>query len=445
GLGVALIIIPFFLYSSNTRHPSLFTSIPVLGVVLAIAYAHADSWAIRLLKQKAIVGIGLISYSLYLWHYPVFVFAKRLIDTPSKTSAIFLIALCMSLSITSFIFVEKPTRDVQVMPFSRLVIIVLISLAILVPVLLYVTKDGLRNRYPEFLLVQEAMPPVLGNYEWMGSENHSYGRVVLVGDSHMMAVAPELKDLALVEGFEFSVSNERGCQLIMDTRRVVRATGQPTHCTEALQRERLDFLRQSPPSFVVLGGRLPLILEEKGFNNNLGGKEKRMRFYIQNPTASLTDIQQRRANIRQKYRETVEAILAMGHAVVLVYPIPEAGWHIPKKLIALVEGDWVQAKRIAKANPIQTDYKVFEARSKRAYELLDEIEGDSLLRVYPEELFCNQEEQGFCATHDEEHVYYRDEHHPSAHGAELIAQHIMATILECGPDTDQKENGLIPC
>jgi len=433
-IGLSLIIIPMFLFSSGTRHPSLITLIPVAGVVLVIAFARNNFWIIRLLSLKPVVALGLISYGLYLWHYPVFVFAHRFVDVPSHASAVLLVMLCLLLSTISYFFIEQPARSSSSISFHRLFAALFLCLLSVLPILIMASRDGFRNRYPEFLLSQESKPVPLPNYEWSYADTEKPNNIILVGDSHMMAIASELKALALENGFNYAVSTERGCQLIADTRRVLRSNRQPTHCTEILQAERLEFLRSASPSFVILGGRLPLVVEEKAFENQTGGNEKRMVHFLQNPEATLGTRSQRRKYIAAKYLETVEDILSMGHIVVLLYPIPEVGWHVPQKLASMVGGDWSRAREIARANPIETEYEVFTERTRRSYELLDAISLDSILRVYPEKLFCNIDGRNKCSTHNDEYVYYRDSHHPSAYGASLIANSVMEAIMNSGFD-----------
>ena len=74
---VLKIIFSIFAYDESTPFPSIYALVPVLGVVLLVLYADKDTLAAKLLSTKLFVSIGLISYSAYLWHQPVFSFMRH--------------------------------------------------------------------------------------------------------------------------------------------------------------------------------------------------------------------------------------------------------------------------------------------------------------------------------------------------------------------------------
>jgi len=70
-VGVGLIVYAIFFFTKQTPMPSVHTLIPVSGAALLILYANKGTWVQNALSQRWLVGIGLISYSAYLWHQPI--------------------------------------------------------------------------------------------------------------------------------------------------------------------------------------------------------------------------------------------------------------------------------------------------------------------------------------------------------------------------------------
>lgn len=115
-LGLAAIIFSIFAYDENTPFPSVYALVPVLGVVLLILCADKETSVARLLGTKIFVGVGLISYSAYLWHQPLFAFARiRLAENPSSIQLLILIASSIFLAYFSWRYIEKPFRQRDLM------------------------------------------------------------------------------------------------------------------------------------------------------------------------------------------------------------------------------------------------------------------------------------------------------------------------------------------
>lgn len=110
--GLLAIIFSIFFYDDTTPFPSMYALVPILGVVLLLLYADKDTFAAKLLSTKGIVGIGLISYSAYLWHQPLFAFARiRSLEHPTLPLMSALSAVSILLGYLSWRYIEKPFRD----------------------------------------------------------------------------------------------------------------------------------------------------------------------------------------------------------------------------------------------------------------------------------------------------------------------------------------------
>ena len=115
--GMLLILWSIFFFSRLTPFPGWHALLPCAGAALII-YAGTGGAAVanRLLGNRFIVFIGLISYSLYLWHWPLMVFAKQIFyETHTVYHAAAVVALSLILAVLSYHYVEQPFRKKQVL------------------------------------------------------------------------------------------------------------------------------------------------------------------------------------------------------------------------------------------------------------------------------------------------------------------------------------------
>ena len=111
-VGMLMICYSVFAFSNNTPFPSLYALIPTVGTGLVIVFATSETVVGRLLSTKFMVGVGLISYSTYLWHQPLFVFARhRSSEEPSTVLLLILSAASLLLAYISWRYVESPFRN----------------------------------------------------------------------------------------------------------------------------------------------------------------------------------------------------------------------------------------------------------------------------------------------------------------------------------------------
>jgi peptidoglycan/LPS O-acetylase OafA/YrhL len=109
--GLGLILGAVVLFDHETPTPGLWTLVPVLGTVLIVLFGGAGSLTARVLALRPLVAVGLISYSVYLWHQPLFALARlQAVQPPSPAVMLGLAGLALLLAWATWAWVEQPFR-----------------------------------------------------------------------------------------------------------------------------------------------------------------------------------------------------------------------------------------------------------------------------------------------------------------------------------------------
>ena len=153
-IGFLLIIIPAIVLDKSSIFPGINALWPCLGTALLLFSGqdiNKKGLINKLIENKIVVGIGLISYSLYLWHWPIFVFVKYLGLNLEGTIRILAIALTFVLSYLSWKFIEQPFRTTLKFDFKKTLLIIFIPALLIISVIYGVldAKDGFPERHPE--------------------------------------------------------------------------------------------------------------------------------------------------------------------------------------------------------------------------------------------------------------------------------------------------------
>ena len=129
-LGLLFIVFSIFFLNEATPVPSVYILVPVLGTVLLVCFAEKGTFTAKFLSNKLFVGLGLISYSAYLWHQPIFAFFRIYTHEVSLNflQSSTLILMTLLLSYLSWKVVEKPFRNRNIMNSSSIIILSLLGL-----------------------------------------------------------------------------------------------------------------------------------------------------------------------------------------------------------------------------------------------------------------------------------------------------------------------------
>ena len=147
-IGLFLIGHSILFFNEKIFHPSFYTLSPIIGVCLLIWFSHKDELITKILSSKLFVSIGLISYSLYLWHYPVFAFARITGITGGDIfKQLFFGIIILLLSIISYFLIERPARNKKFKIKKLLIILLSFILFITILNAINILKKGSENRF----------------------------------------------------------------------------------------------------------------------------------------------------------------------------------------------------------------------------------------------------------------------------------------------------------
>lgn len=147
-IGFLLIIYSIFNFDSSVLSPSHYLLIPTVGACLIIVFSNEKNLVYKILSYKPIVFIGLLSYSLYLWHQPIFSFA-RIYSKQSPSLSIFtlLTVLVFIISYFSWKYIETPFRNKKFFNTKKIFVLSAVISTFFVSVGIFLNNSyGLPNR-----------------------------------------------------------------------------------------------------------------------------------------------------------------------------------------------------------------------------------------------------------------------------------------------------------
>ena len=170
--GISLILFSYFFFTPTTLHPSTSTLLPVLGAVLVLMFADQNNHVGRLLSISIASFVGLISYSLYLWHQPVLALMKNLYSVHLMLSQVIVaIILIFVLSFLTWKYVESPFRNRNTYSDGKV-----FKITIVTSVIFILSGFILKNNFHIQALI---FPKDMARYEKMKNAEDSFTNQVM--------------------------------------------------------------------------------------------------------------------------------------------------------------------------------------------------------------------------------------------------------------------------
>jgi peptidoglycan/LPS O-acetylase OafA/YrhL len=444
-IGLLLIAYAVFAFSRQTPIPSFYALIPTIGTAFVILFATQQTLVGKLLGSKPLVGIGLISYSAYLWHQPLFAFARhRLLDEPSTALLVALAAAALLLAYLSWKYVETPFRNRQRIERNKVFFLGASCSALFVGIGLVGDFDGgFSIRFDEktlAALLTKSEGAKLGDggchlsedtYKLAGCSKGAAtnkSTIAIWGDSHASALVYELGKALAKRDLRVIQYTKNACPVSLDlyTKGSTKmGSGQNTNC-EKYTKSVLDDLETNGVDTVVIFSRWGVYLEGTPFDNGEGGVEKDL-IYIRaaNSANKLnTPYSNDATEVIRSYTSALASLLRLNKKIILVYPTPEVGWNVPDRLVKLLMYGDPQARI-----QLTTAYQTFKKRNDLVNKSFDAIRDDkNLVRIKPEEIFCNTYVKDRCIAELNGVPLYFDDDHMSNAGARLVVDEIMKHV-----------------
>ena len=433
--GLAAIAYAVYFYTATTPFPGLTALAPVLGsaaIILAGLGREAHpTLTRRLLSLSPMVGLGLISYSLYLFHWPVLVLARGYAGSLHLDSGLAVGAILVSVVLAwlSWRFVEQPFRKRgpqaqvsrgQVFAGSLGGAVVLSAVAALV-----IVSNGFWQRSPtlerEYQLATTRSPledrcwdelQQDGSYCTIGAAREAQEPSIFIwGDSHAGALLAGFEGWLDDKGLVAAASVERGCAPFVGVDRI-RAFGRQ-NCGKA-NSDVLQYILDHPEiETVVIVARWPMWLTGTRLDGEAGEP-----LVLKAPEGGELPDADREEVLRSALAEAVDQLAAADRRVILVSGIPEMGRDIP--------GQYLSAAYIRPGDVDGLPIADVRARQASSDALLRAAaDGDKARIVDFPALVCDET----CPASLAGKLLYRDDDHLSVYAAELYVPGMMDSVL----------------
>ncbi len=417
--GIASIGWAVFGFSSATVFPGLNALYPVLGAMLILHAGQSGSAVSRMLGGTAPVAIGRISYSLYLWHWPIVVFWTYRTDGDWRLREQALVLLLSLLAAAlSWRFIEEPFRRARSFTTARAFAFAgaMVAAGCGAGALLYLS-GGLPARVAPSVAALDAASRSMAYLPErcsgmaavrhrtlcaVGAHNGTAPSFLLWGDSHARALKPAFDQAGDALGLSGRIASYPACPTLLGLDRLDQP---PSHDCSAFNAQVLAMLRASPTIHTVF------LVSRWGLCANGRRPEGGTPCYLGRDENDDRSLSRDALLFRSGLKETVRTLTAMGKRVILVAPIPEFRRNVPESL--------ARAELYSEPAQLALSRADYLRRQRQVFSAFDEMRRRFAAGIlYPHHFLCRS---GQCATMAHGVPLYSDDDHLSRQGSLLLS------------------------
>lgn len=429
-IGLLLIVFSIFYFDADTKHPSLITLIPVLGTALVISYSNENDLIGSILGFKPFVWIGLLSYSAYLWHFPVFAFSRLGGQDYTNFDKIIWILITFLLSVFTLFLIERPFRrnasikmTFNVSLLGAFLIITVCSLVIM--------KSGFptKERFgfdPE--LINTITPTYLfGDNGCEGSDILLYGEsefckfgntakkdidFILLGDSHAMHAQPLLAKVAYDNNLKGLFGGNSGCPPLLGVY-PLRGTPHPTDWSKRcfnFNKNGFEIVKERNIKTVFLVARWDYYVD----GSNIGALNN-----ISDDSLNFGDILLTRKVFQQGIERTLSEYSNIDAKIIVLLQVPHQNVNVRRFMEQLISIPSITERQIFLDNGMKqgVSREMHEARQfisvSSWISAVEKSQYENIFIIDPTDNFCNED---FCPFITRSSAMYTDSDHASEHG-----------------------------
>lgn len=441
-LGITLIISSLFLFSATTPTPSIYTVVPTAGVALVILFTQPNSLCYKILTINPLVVVGLFSYSAYLWHQPIFAFARNFSLTyPTETDMLFLTLLTLLLAFITWKLVETPFRRSLSVNRVRLI-------AIIAPCAIFFLAMGISGHLfikdkhhilvgSDTLFLPKAFPGIVAESrhcsfpdlvedkpcELPGS-NLEDTSVIVLGDSLARVLTEAIQERRQMYSTMVDLSAS-GCPFLLGLS-IYAGKNTSADCSLEYQQLRLDYITQHKASkkVVVLAGNWLVAYLEDSFDNHVGGVSLNQNIVATSDIlASENDVKE---NFFASFERSLLSLSEQADQVVIVTPGYSNGWDPVRRAQRIYRQ--VDDKEML-FDHLKIPLSPIQDRAKELDTLVNKLkmETSNIKVIDTREITC-EENKGVCYAGDENGFFFSDDLHHSLYTNRIVAQRIENII-----------------